>query len=108
MTRIGFFLFNSLLVALVYGLAWLEGAKPAVVLFLLQSFSEPYVLLILLMTVFNTIRWFMNHDPEVGREIVTWLNALWSVPAMTALAIYLLGGMRGDFGISLQSLLTLR
>jgi hypothetical protein len=108
MTRFGFFLFNILLIAGIYGLVYLNGAKPGAISYMLWNFTVPYLTLILLMLLISSIRWFMNHDPDIAREIVTWANALWFVPALNALALYLIGGISGSFWHSLHNLMILR
>jgi hypothetical protein len=50
----------------------------------------------------------MSHDPDVAKEIVTWVNALWLVPALSAGALYLMGGLGHNFWHSFHGILNLR
>ncbi len=106
MTRFGFFLFHIFLNAFVYGLIWINGAKQAAISYTLWNFTIPYLILILLMLLISSIRWFMSHDPEIAKEIVSWANAIWFIPALTVGALYLLGGISGNFWHSLHNLMT--
>lgn len=106
MTRFGFFLFNILLVTVIYGLGYMSHAKGAAH-YMLINFSIPYCLLLLLMTLYATVRWFMHHDPDVGTEIATWANAMWFVPAITAGALYLVGGIDPAMMAKLRHMLVL-
>jgi hypothetical protein len=108
MTRFGFFLFHILLIFFVYGLIWVNGAKPLAISYMLWNFTVPYLILILLMLLIATVRWFMSHDPEIGKEIATWAIALLAVPALNVAALYLIGGISGNFWHSLHNLMTLR
>jgi uncharacterized protein (DUF983 family) len=63
---------------------------------------------VLVMLVLATMRWFMHHDTEVGREVGTWAITLLLVPALTVLALYLLGGIQGNaFWHELRGLLSI-
>ena len=62
MTRIGFLIFNALLLFAVYGSVYLNGAKPATVSYTISAFSEPYIAIILVMVIYSTVRWFMSHE----------------------------------------------
>ena len=108
MTRLGFFVFNALFIVLIYGGIYLTGSKPGAISYAIREISEPYIALLLLMTIFTTLRWFMAHDEEVGAEIKTWISALAFVPIATLLAIYLVGGIQGGFWQGLKGLMTLR
>ncbi len=108
MTRFGFFIFNILLIISIYGLIYLDGASQGAINYIMHHFSMPYMTLILFMCLITTIRWFMSHDPDVAKEIVTWVNALWLVPALSAGALYLMGGLGHNFWHSFHGILNLR
>ncbi len=107
MTRFGFYIFNMLLVTILYGSVYLNGSKPGAVSYTLREFSEPYIALLLIMCIFATLRWFMSHDPEIAKEIVTWVNLLWLVPVLTILALYLMGAVDAHFWLKLRGLMTI-
>lgn len=108
MTRFGFFLFNILLLVSIYGLIYLNGASAAAIAYTMHNFSVPYMTLILLMCLISTVRWFMSHEPEIAKEIGTWAHALWLVPALTALALYLMGALGPHFWHELNGLSKVR
>lgn len=107
MTRFGFFVFNVLLLTLLYGNVYMNGSKPGAVSYTLREFSEPYMALILIMCIFTTLRWFMSHDTEIAKEIVCWANALWMVPVMTIITLYLMGQVDGHFWQGLGRLMAI-
>jgi cytochrome bd-type quinol oxidase subunit 2 len=107
MTRFGFFVFNLLLLTLLYGNVYLNGGKPGALSYTLREFSEPYIALILVMCILGTLRWFMSHDPEIAKEIVTWANALWLVPLLTLLALYLIRPADSHFWLDLRALMAI-
>ncbi len=98
MTRFGFFLFNILFIAAIYGFIHMTGAKHEAFRFTITFVSLPHVAVALFMAILAIIRWFINQNPEAGREITTFLNLLWIVPTVTALAIKLAGGAPRGWG----------
>jgi cytochrome bd-type quinol oxidase subunit 2 len=107
MTRFGFFIFNILVVTILYGSVYLNGSKPGSVSYTLREFSEPYIAVLLVMVIFSTLRWFMSHDPDIAKEIVSWAHALWTVPVMTLIALYLIGAVDAHFWLGLGKLMKL-
>jgi hypothetical protein len=108
MTRFGFFLFNILLIIVLYGFVCIDypqAGHHAAAGYILRTLSIPYICLVLLMAIISTVRWFMNHDPDIASEIVTWITAFILVPAATVLALYLIGGIEGGFMAGLKSLM---
>lgn len=108
MTRVGFFLFNTLFVFFIYGLVFVSSSKSAAISYLLTNISLPYMLIILIMLIISTIRWFMSHETEIAREAVTWANLLWVVPLLTVIALYAVGGIDGHSIQSFRSLFAAR
>jgi len=106
MTRFGFFVFQILLNGFIYGYIWINGSKSAAISYSLWSFTVPYLLLILFMLLLSTIRWFMSHDPDIGKEIITWVFTILVVPMLTVGALYFLGGITGNFWHSLHNLMS--
>jgi hypothetical protein len=92
MTRFGFFLFNILLVVLLYGIVYQSGEKHAALGYTLTCFSLPYIGLIFFMAIFAIIRWFLGQNPDVAKEAVTLLNATWFLIVLTIIAIKVTGG----------------
>jgi len=107
MTRSSFLLFHALLITCLYVLIVLSHAKQAATSYMLWNFILPYLILNLVMLVISTIRWFMSHDPEIAKEIVTWGNALWLVPLLTLLALYLIRPADSHFWLDLRALMAI-
>ncbi len=73
MTRIGFILFNALLVVALYGTVFAYGTKPNAVSYTLIFFSLPSIGLNLLLAFISMVRWFLSQHAELSTEAGTFL-----------------------------------
>ena len=90
MTKLGYCLFNILLVVLIYFPVYFfsaPGRQHDALMYTLQYFSGPYIGANFLMAVYSLVHWFVRQDHDVAAEGVLFLNATW-ISALLTFAAY--------------------
>jgi len=86
MTRLGYFLFNLLLILAIYGLVYLGGSDPRTLTYTIRFFSAPLIAVNFVMAIYALLHWFMSQNHDVSREGITFLHATWVIALMTFIA----------------------
>lgn len=97
MTRLSYFLYNLLLVCVIYTLAYfqykaalIQGTKTDVLTYTLYYFSTPIIALNLFMALYSLVHFFMTHNHDIARDGITFLNASWFISLITFIAYKLI------------------
>lgn len=77
MTRIGYLVFNLLVVVVVYMMVWLNPKPEAALGYAIQNFSVPYLLLSFLMAFASLVSYFIAHNDDVAKQGITFLHGTW-------------------------------
>ncbi len=92
MTRFSFLFFNVLLVTAVYGIAFFETGKDAALHYKVFYFSAPCILLLVLMAIASTVRYFLSPHEDIIKSAVTYWHASWITALLTFIAYKLASG----------------
>ena len=89
MTKLGYFLFNVVLIILVYLPVYFAAAarQHDTLMYTLEFFSGPYIAANFLMALYSLFHWFIKQDHDVANEGVLFLNATW-VSALLTFMVY--------------------
>ncbi|HEU5047656.1 MAG TPA: hypothetical protein VFT64_07425 [Rickettsiales bacterium] len=90
MTRIGYFLFNLLLVVVIYAMVWLNPKPQDAMLYAIQNFSVPYIVLTFLMAFASLLSYFIAHNDDVAKQGMTFLHGCWMSGLATFIAYKLI------------------
>ncbi len=101
MTRLGYLLFNVMLVAMIYGLAHHYGAQGPAYMYSYTYFSKPYIVLNLLFAIAATIRGIWSGNQLWMKEAVTFWQATVISLVATALALVMTGAIPHEFWVHL-------
>lgn len=90
MTRLGYLLFNILVMIAVYVPLYWSKARHGALMYTVIYFAVPFIGMNLLMAVYSLVHWFIKQDPEISAQGATFLNATWITGVITALVYYVL------------------
>lgn len=95
MSRFSYFIFNILLVLVIYTIVYFNSAKHEALIYTIEYFFIPYIAITFLMAIFSLFRFFISHDNDVSKEGLTFLHGTWVVSLMTYIAYKVIstGGM---------------
>lgn len=83
MSRVSYFIFNILLVIVLYTVAYFSGPKHEGLIYTIQCFSVPYIVLNFFMALYSLFHFFIFHDNDVSKDGITYLHGTWVISLLT-------------------------